>query len=127
VSEDTVLEAYDLLSGKKILDSSSLDRSVELIKWTDKGILGLWQDKTSYKAGMFSINGEIKIFNGEENCYIESIDITSDGENVAYIKADEKNTFEVYLNNKQITNLGKFPISLLRFTCNLWNGVWTVT
>lgn len=107
VSEDTILEAYDLLSGKKIFDSSNLDRSVELIKWTDKGLLGLWQDKTSYKVGMFSINGEIKLFNGDENCYIESVDITSDGENIAYIKADEKNTFEVYLNNKQITNLGK--------------------
>jgi dipeptidyl aminopeptidase/acylaminoacyl peptidase len=107
IDEDRILKIHDLESGEKVMDSSNLDREFELVKWTDKGVVGIWQDKTCFRVGMFLENGEIKLLNNEDACFIESVDITSDGENIACIKADEKSNFEVYLNGKQITNESK--------------------
>lgn len=107
IDEDRILQIHNLVSGKKVKDSSNLDREFNLVKWTDKGVVGIWQDKTCYRIGTFLSNGEIKLLNEEDDCFIESVDITRDGENIACIKADEKGNFEVYLNNKQITNESK--------------------
>lgn len=102
--EDFVLEIYDLEKEETIMRMSEFDRSVTPIKWTSKGILVNWQDRASYRIGMVSENGEISSIYSDGDCYIEDVDSTSDGENIAYIKIEKNRAAEIYINELQITN-----------------------
>lgn len=104
LGEDVILETYDIEKSEITMSLSDFDRAISIIKWTKKGILGCWQDKTSFSLGMISETGEIEIIEGGEFCYIGDVCITRDGENLIYIKAGKKETHEIYLNKKKITN-----------------------
>lgn len=107
VIDDLIMETYDLEKAKTIMKFSKHDRSITPICWTRKGILGIWQDRTSYKIGLFSDNGEILHIYNDDMSYIDSAAITEDGENIAYIRFEENRAEEVYFNNVQITNESK--------------------
>ncbi|MDF2674540.1 MAG: putative prolyl oligopeptidase family protein [Clostridiales bacterium] len=123
VIDDLILETYDLEKDKEIIKFSKLDRSITPISWTSKGILGIWQDRTSCKIGLFSDNGEILYIYNDDMSYIDSAAITEDGENIAYIKFEENRAEEVYLNNIQITNESKIYENKLLSTKEIinWN------
>lgn len=107
VEENFILEAYDILKEKTIMKLSDFDRSITPINWTDKGIFGIWQDKTSFKIGIFSGEGELVHIYNNDMSYIVDAAVTSDGENIAYIKGETNKAQEVYLNNIKITNESK--------------------
>jgi dipeptidyl aminopeptidase/acylaminoacyl peptidase len=107
VEEDLILEIYDLVNEETIMKLSNFDRGVTPIKWTSKGILATWQDKTNYRIGMVSENGAIVPIYDNPVSSMSSADITTNGENTVYINTEENKAAEVYINGVQITNESK--------------------
>jgi dipeptidyl aminopeptidase/acylaminoacyl peptidase len=101
---DSTLEIYDLMSGKRIQPLIDFDRTVTPIRWTAKGILLMWQDKTNYLIGLLTEDGKLNMLSETTECCIMEASITGDGNHLAYRKAGPNETFEVYLDNKKITN-----------------------
>lgn len=104
VYEESVLEIYDLEKEETIMRLSEFDRGVMPIKWTSKGILANWQDRTSYKIGMVFEKGEVSPIYSNDECYIVDVDSTLDGESIAYIKSEKNKAAEVYINSERITD-----------------------
>lgn len=107
VEENYVLEIYDLDKNKIINSFKEFDAGIIKFKWTSKGIFALWQDRTRILAGFILGNGETKLLCDDAICLILDTAITSDGENVAYIKIAENETCEFYLNERKITSDSK--------------------
>lgn len=107
VYDDYILEIYDITKEKTTMKLSKLDRGVTPISWTSKGILGIWQDRTSYRIGLISESGEIVHIFNRDMSYIDDAAITADGENIAYVKIEMNRAKEIYLNGVQITNESK--------------------
>jgi dipeptidyl aminopeptidase/acylaminoacyl peptidase len=101
---DSTLEIYDLMSGQRIQPLIDFDRTVTPIRWTAKGILLMWQDKTNYLIGLLTEDGKLNMLSETTECCIMEASITGDGNHLAYRKAGPNETFEVYLDNKKITN-----------------------
>ena len=108
IFENSILEIYDLEKNETLINLSDFDRSVTPIKWTEKGLLVTWQDRTNYRIGIASEVGVINSIYSENECYIVDADSTFDGEAIAYIKLEPNKAPEVYLNEIQITNESKF-------------------
>ncbi|MGF7060443.1 S9 family peptidase [Brassicibacter mesophilus] len=102
--DDSKLAVYDIESGKSTFLLPQLDRNATPIRWTDRGILVNWQDKTNYLIGMISENGEFNILDNKDDCFIIKSYISKDGKHLAFIKASSTERFEVYLDGKKITN-----------------------
>ena len=101
---DSTLEIYDLTSGERIQPLLDFDRAVIPIRWTAKGILLMWQDKTNYRMGLLSEDGKLDMINGTSDSCIMGASITGDGNYLAYRKAAPNETFEVYADGEKITN-----------------------
>lgn len=101
---DSTLEIYDLMSGERIQPLLDFDRTVTPIRWTDKGILLMWQDKTNYLIGLLTEDGKLDMVSETTECCIMEASITRDGNHLAYRKAAPNETFEVYVDDKKITN-----------------------
>ena len=101
---DSTLEIYDLTSGERIQPLLDFDRAVIPIRWTAKGILLMWQDKTNYRLGLLSEDGKLDMINGTSDSCIMGASITGDGNYLAYRKAAPNETFEVYADGEKITN-----------------------
>ncbi len=101
---DRILEIYDINSGELIQPLTDFDSTVIPIRWTAKGILIIWQDKTNYLIGLLSEDGKVDMLSEKIDCCIIDVSITENGNHISYIKATSNETFEVYLDNKKITN-----------------------
>ncbi len=102
--DDSILEIYDLETSKGIQPLGGFDSSIRPVRWTEKGILVVWQDKTKYLSGMLAESGELEVLSGNEDCVSWNASITKDNNHLAYVKATSKETFEVYLDHEKITN-----------------------
>lgn len=102
--EDSTLEIYDINSGELIQPLTDFDSTVIPIRWTAKGILIIWQDKTNYLIGLLSEDGKVDMLSEKIDCCIMDVSITENGNHISYIKATSNETFEVYLDDKKITN-----------------------
>jgi acylaminoacyl-peptidase len=102
--KDRTLEIYDINSRERIQPLTDFDSTVIPIRWTAKGILIRWQDKTNYLIGLLSEDGKVEMLNEKIDCCIIDVSITEDGNHISYNKATSKETFEVYLDDKKITN-----------------------
>ncbi|WP_035287850.1 S9 family peptidase [Clostridium sp. KNHs214] len=107
VEENYVLEIYDLDKNKIINRFKEFDAGIMKFKWTSKGIFTLWQDRTRILSGFILENGKTKLLCDDAICVIWDAAITSDGENIAYIKIAENETCEFYLNERKITSDSK--------------------
>lgn len=99
--QDSTLEIYDIYNGELIHPLTDFDSTVIPLRWTDKGILIRWQDKTNYLIGLLSENGTVEMLSERENSFIADASITRDGNHISYNKAITNETFEIYLDDKK--------------------------
>lgn len=106
--EESTLEIYDIHSGEQMQPSTDFDSTVTPLRWTTKGILIRWQDKTNYLIGLISENGTVEVLSGKVDGFTMDASITRDGNHLSYNKAMTNETFEIYLDHKKITNENGF-------------------
>jgi dipeptidyl aminopeptidase/acylaminoacyl peptidase len=106
--QDSTLEIVDLHTGKRIQPLTDFDSTVLPLRWTAKGILMKWQEKTNVHIGLLSENGTMEMPIGKADGFIMDASITRDGNHLSYTKAIPNETFEVYIDDKKITNENSF-------------------
>jgi dipeptidyl aminopeptidase/acylaminoacyl peptidase len=88
-------------------DVTGIHECIYPLRWTTKGIFIWYQYKTSSYLDLIKANGEvvpiIPIIRNE-NTFIQIASVSLDGENIAYIKGDSKNCYELYYNDTCVTN-----------------------
>lgn len=104
--QDSTLEIYDMNNGEIMQPLTDFDSTVIPLRWTAKGILIRWQNKTNYLIGLLTENGTVEMLS--EDSFIMEVSITRDGNHLSYNKAMTNETFEIYLDNKKITNENSF-------------------
>lgn len=102
--QDSTLEIYDINTGELIHPLTDFDSTVIPLRWTATGILIRWQNKTNYLIGLLSENGTVERLSEKVNSFIMDASITRDGNHISYNKALTNETFEIYLDDKKITN-----------------------
>ncbi|MDA1871649.1 prolyl oligopeptidase family serine peptidase [Bacillus thuringiensis] len=112
--QDSTLEIYDMNTGEVIQPLINFDSTVMPLQWTAKGILIRWQDKTNYRIGLLCENGTVEMLNEPVDGFIMDASITKDGKYISYNKAITNETFEIYLDNKKITDENSFFKGKLR-------------
>ncbi|MBT2663341.1 S9 family peptidase [Bacillus sp. ISL-45] len=105
---DTTLYIYDLYSGELNQPLTDFDSTIIPIRWTAKGILIKWQNKTNYLIGLLSENGPVEMLSEKADGFILDASITQEGNHLSYSKAAANETFEIYLDEKKITNENSF-------------------
>lgn len=106
--QDSTLEIYDMNNGELIQPLTDIDSTVIPLRWTDKGILIRWQDKTNYLIGLLLEDGTVEMLSEKADSFIMDASITRDGNHLSYNKAITNETFEIYLDDKKITNENSF-------------------
>lgn len=101
---DSTLEIYDFTNDERIQPLLDFDHAVVPIRWTAKGILLMWQDKTNYRIGLWSEEGKLDMTSPTTDGCIMEASITGDGNHLAYRKAAPNETFEVYAHGEKITH-----------------------
>ncbi|MED0966971.1 S9 family peptidase [Bacillus paramycoides] len=102
--QDSTLEVYDINSGELIQPLTDFDSTVIPLQWTAKGILIRWQNKTNYFIGLLSEDGTVEMLSEQVDSFIMDASITRDGNHISYNKAIANEIFEIYLDDKKITN-----------------------
>ncbi len=106
--QENTLEIYEMNNGNVIHPLNDNDSTVMPIRWTERGILIRWQDKTNYLIGLLSNNGTVKPLGDKVDGFIMNAFITKDGQHLAYNRALTNETFEIYLDDEKITNENSF-------------------
>ncbi|MED2181702.1 S9 family peptidase [Bacillus wiedmannii] len=106
--QDSTVEIYDMNTGEVIQPLINFDSTVMPLQWTDKGILIRWQDKTNYRIGLLCEDGTVEMLSEKVDGFIMDASITRDGNHITYNKAITNKTFEIYLDDKKITNENSF-------------------
>ncbi|MED0961931.1 S9 family peptidase [Bacillus paramycoides] len=106
--QDSALEIYDINSGELIQPLTDFDSTVIPLRWTAKGILIRWQNKTNYLIGLLSEDGTVEMLSEKVDSFIMDASITRDGNHISYNKAITSENFEIYLDDKKITNENSF-------------------
>ncbi|WP_175987237.1 S9 family peptidase [Bacillus sp. Marseille-Q1617] len=104
--QDNTLEIVDLCTGERIQPLTDIDSTVVPLRWTAKGILIKWQDKTNVCIGLLSEDGSVEMVS--KDGFILDASITGDGKYLSYTKARPNETFEVYLDGEKITDENSF-------------------
>ncbi|MCZ6941662.1 S9 family peptidase [Bacillus mycoides] len=102
--QESTLEIYDMNTGEVIQPLTNFDSTVMPLQWTDKGILIRWQDKTNYRIGLLCEDGTVEMLSDKVDGFIMDASITRDGNHISYSKAITNETFEIYLDDKKITD-----------------------
>lgn len=100
--ENQVLETLDLESRQVSHPLIKIDEDVMPVRWTEKGILVWWQERTNASLALLSSGGMSPPV--VEKCPVRSATISRDGEHVAYLKASSTEPFDLYLDGKRITS-----------------------
>ncbi|MED1611036.1 S9 family peptidase [Bacillus paranthracis] len=106
--QESTLEIYDMNTGEVLQPLTNFDSTVMPLQWTAKGILIRWQDKTNYRIGLLAEDGTVEALSDNIDGFIMDASITRDGNHITYNKAITNETFEIYLDNKKITNENSF-------------------
>ncbi|HHT7238414.1 S9 family peptidase [Bacillus sp. JJ927] len=106
--QDSTLEIYDMNTGEVTQPLTNFDSTVMPLQWTAKGILIRWQNKTNYLIGLLSEDGTVEMLSEKVDGFIMDASITMDGNHISYNKAITNETFEIYLDDKKITNENSF-------------------
>ncbi|NMH68308.1 S9 family peptidase [Bacillus sp. RO3] len=102
--KDRTLEIYHLTSGEVTQPLMEVDPTVTPIRWTAKGILIRWQDHTNVLLGLLSEDGKVDMLSETTDCFIMEASISENGDHLSYSKATSNETFEIYLDDKKISN-----------------------
>ncbi|MGZ7149914.1 prolyl oligopeptidase family serine peptidase [Bacillus sp. BC08] len=106
--QDSTLEIYDMNTGEVIQPLTNFDSTVMPLQWTAKGVLIRWQDKTNYRIGLLCEDGTLEMLSETVDGFIMDASITRDGNHITYTKAITNETFEIYFDDKKITNENSF-------------------
>ncbi|MGG0457947.1 S9 family peptidase [Bacillus mycoides] len=106
--QESTLEIYDMNTGEVIQPLTNFDSTVMPLQWTAKGILIRWQDKTNYRIGLLCEDGTVEMLSDKVDGFIMDASITKDGNHISYNKAITNETFEIYLDDKKITDETSF-------------------
>ncbi|TVX93290.1 alpha/beta hydrolase family protein [Paenibacillus agilis] len=106
--QDSTVEVYDINNGERIQPLTDVDSTITPLRWTAKGILIRWQNKTNYVIGLLSEDGAVEMLSEKVDCFIMDASITRDGNYISYNKATTNETFEIYLGDTKITNENSF-------------------
>ncbi|PFJ08354.1 peptidase S9 [Bacillus thuringiensis] len=106
--QDCTLEIYDMNTGEVIQPLTDFDSTVMPLQWTAKGILIRWQNKTNYLIGLLAEDGTVEALSEKVDGFIMDASITKDGKHISYNKAITNETFEIYLDDKKITDENSF-------------------
>ncbi|MEW4232964.1 S9 family peptidase [Bacillus thuringiensis] len=106
--QDSTLEIYDINTGQVIQPVTDFDSTVMPLQWTAKGVLIRWQDKTNYRIGLLAEDGTVEALSDKIDGFIMDASITKDGNHITYNKAITNETFEIYLDDKKITDENSF-------------------
>ncbi len=106
--QESTLEIYDMNTGEVLQPLTNFDSTVMPLQWTAKGILIRWQDKTNYRIGLLAEDGTMEVLSDNVDGFIMDASITKDGNHITYSKAITNETFEIYLDDKKITNENSF-------------------
>ncbi|OFD67746.1 peptidase S9 [Bacillus mycoides] len=106
--QESTLEIYDMNTGEVIQPLTNFDSTVMPLQWTAKGVLIRWQDKTNYRIGLLCEDGTVEMLSDKVDGFIMDASITKDGNHISYSKAITNETFEIYLENKKITDENSF-------------------
>ncbi|ANC17411.1 peptidase S9 [Bacillus cereus] len=112
--QDSTLEIYDINTGEVIQPLTDFDSTVMPLQWTAKGVLIRWQNKTNYLIGLLAEDGTVEILSEKVDGFIMDASITKDGKHISYNKAITNETFEIYLDDKKITDENSFFKGKLR-------------
>ncbi len=104
--QDSTLEIFDLHTGHRTQPLTDSDSTVVPLRWTNKGILMKWQDKTNVCIGLLSEDGTVEMVSRDG--FILDASMTGDGRHLSFIKAMANETFEVYVAGKRITDENSF-------------------
>ena len=74
--QDSTIEIYDMNSGDLIHPLTDFDSTVIPLRWTAKGILIRWQNKTNYLIGLLSEDGNVEIISEQVDHFIMEASIT---------------------------------------------------
>ena len=107
--ENIVLQIFDLQSGN-ITEPIEIDESIRLVRWTRRGIVIQWQERTTKHIGFLSSEGKITTFTTDPDGYVYGAFASMDGQYVTYLQATSSTTSEVYVNGTKITNQSKYYI-----------------
>lgn len=102
--QDSTIAIYNIDNGEQIQPLTDFDSTVIPLRWTSKGILIRWQDKTNYLIGLLSENGAVEMLSENIDGFIMDASITRNGNHLSYNKAITNETFEIYLDDKKLTN-----------------------
>ena len=114
--QENTIEIYDISTGRLLHPLKDFDSTVTPLRWTAKGILIRWQAKTNYHVGFLSDNGTVEMINEKVDSFILEASVTDQGNSVSYIQAVKNETFEIYLNDKKLTNENSYIKE--KYTCN---------
>ncbi len=106
--QESTLEIYDMNTGEVLQPLTNFDSTVMPLQWIAKGILSRWQDKTNYRIGLLAEDGTMEVLSDNVDGFIMDASITKDGNHITYSKAITNETFEIYLDDKKITNENSF-------------------
>ncbi|WP_099303362.1 S9 family peptidase [Bacillus sp. Marseille-P3800] len=98
---DQSIEIIDLETGESNQPLGNIDSSVTPIRWTETGLLLKWQDKTNDRIGLLTDDGVLETWS-KDGC-IMGVSTTKDGKASSYLKAENGEIADVYLNNERIT------------------------
>ena len=112
--QESTLEIYDMNTGEVLQPLTNFDSTVMPLQWIAKGILIRWQDKTNYRIGLLAEDGTVEALSDKVDGFIMDASITKDGNHITYNKAITNETFEIYLDDKKITDENSFFKGKLR-------------
>ncbi len=87
---------------------ANFDSTVVPLRWTTKGILIRWQNKTNYLIGLLAEDGTVEMLSEKVDSFIMDASITRDENHISYNKAITNEIFEIYLDDTKITNENSF-------------------
>jgi dipeptidyl aminopeptidase/acylaminoacyl peptidase len=104
--QDNTLEIVNLHTGERMQPLTDIDSTVVPLRWTSKGILIKWQDKTNVCIGLLYGDGTVEMVSRDG--FILDASMTGDGMHLSFIKAMANETFEVYVDGKKISYENSF-------------------
>lgn len=104
----STLEIRNLEDGISERPLLKLDESVFPLRWTDRGLVFVWQHCTSWRVSRLDFDGEITHLSTDEDSVTMEASVSADGRHLATITAATESPFEVYVNRRRLTDQGGY-------------------
>jgi dipeptidyl aminopeptidase/acylaminoacyl peptidase len=100
----TTLEIFDLTGGRTRQPLLSLDECPYPVRWTQRGLVFIWQQRTDWYVGLLDNEGRIQPLGAEPGTVTMAVAVSGDGLHLAALTATREQPFELYLNGEAVTD-----------------------